>query len=361
MDPVDIARSISGDILVRLLIEQVEVPNYPEHPDTVLIKNEFYPYGLSEHMVWKHVENHKKDFLKQLDGRKVLLIIKTDGGPVLRRKDGDREYEIKSKGDIEELNSGRVMEFHIVAGKETDVAWVDLDPKDDFDFDEALEIARELVPVLSDVTGSKDVVLKYSGGRGFHLINWLNSSVGVDDLRKSIIGELKNYIGGNGKLSTDIVRKSDMMRLDVSTLHDSGSIRAAWSFNVSTGLVSVPIEGDGSFSKKDASIVIPRKLIFYPFKEDPNSTSGQMRKRVRDPKSFIDESFKTWKYWGDVKPEEGLSYIVGKLVRPFGEETVQAIRFNRGQWSAEKAGKWWEENYYKFDVLWSDKDWVKRR
>lgn len=341
-------------ILLPILEEIAKPDDYPEHPKTILITNDYYPHGLSEYMIWRHNRIHIDDLYKQLKGKNTLVIMKTPTGDIIRRKDKNDEFLINDKSDLSDLNSGRTMEYHIVVGQKSDVAWIDLDPKPKFDFDEVKAIASELIPVCESVTDS-EVEMKYSGGCGIHLLSWMKKERDVDELRKSMISAINEYIEkiGDDRLSTGIVNNDDMMRLDVSTLHQAGSIRAAWSLNAKTGLVSLPIDED--FNRDQAIVHLPRELEFLPFKEDPNSTSGQMRWRMRDPDTF--EEFKTWRDWKGIK-ESGLSFIVGPLLSPKGEMAVQAIRFDREEWSAEKATAWWEKNYIFFDKLWGDTDWA---
>jgi len=342
--------------LSHLLIEQADLPeNYPAHPDTVLLTNEFYPDGLTEYQVWRQLNNHVADLTRQLEGRRTLLVILTDAGKVIRRKDERGEFKIDSKPDVERLISGRSIEFHVVADRMSDMAWIDLDPKEEFPFAKVKKVAADLVPILNDVTDS-DVEVKFSGSRGFHLISMLSKPRGVDELRAEIRDRVDDYVAGDDRMSTGVVRESDMMRIDVSTLHESGSIRAAWSFHADTGLLSIPVPLNeiSEFEKADARINLPRKLDFVPFKEDPNSTSGQMRWRQRNPDDFI--SFATWKFWKGIHAP-GLSFIAGPLKQPKGEHAVQAIRFDRSDWTASKASAWWEKNYLLFDRNWTEEDW----
>lgn len=343
--------------LSNLILEQVELPEgYPRHADTVIIKNEFYPDGLTEYQIWRQLHNHASDLTKQLKGRRTLLVIKTETGKIVRRNDEEgNPFEISGKDDVKKLISGRAMEFHIVADEMTDLVWIDLDPKEDYPFDEVKKVVTDLVPVLGTISKS-DVSVKFSGSRGFHLIS-PTAKTDIDAARKTIQASVQEYIDRvGGKLSTGIVRERDAMRIDVSTLHESGSIRTAWSFHSDTGLISLPLAVDdvGAFEKADASIKLPRTLEFVPFKEDPNSTSGQMRWRQRDPDEF--ESFATWKFWQGIH-EPGLSFIAGPLKRPKGEDAVQAIRFDRSEWTPAKAAAWWKKNHTFFDKLWSQADW----
>jgi hypothetical protein len=341
----------------------VDLPeDYPAHPDTVLLENKFYPAGLNEYQVWRQHQNHLVDLTKQLLRHRTLLVIKAKDRVVIRRNtDEGGALEIRNKDDVRRLISGRAMEFHIVADKMTDVAWIDLDPKERFPFDRVKTIATDLQPILQDVAGS-EVTLKFSGGRGFHLLSWLTEKRDIDELRNALRERLDEYVEqtGQDKLSTGVVREDDMMRLDVSTLHESGSIRAAWSFHSATGLLSIPLTPDDlqAFKKEDARINLPRGLEFVPFTEDPNSTSGQMRWRQRDPDGF--QSVLTWKFWKGIHAP-GLSFIAGPLKHPMGEDSIQAVRFNREDWTPAKAAKWWEENYVHFDKTWTAEDWEKQQ
>jgi hypothetical protein len=345
--------------LMRLALEQVDPPaDYPRHPDAVVLKNSFYPEGLTEYQVWRQLRNHADDLLGQLKGRRVMVVIKTDEAKIIRRNGASGDpLRIKTLEGLTEIMSGRTMEFHAVSEKEADLAWIDLDPQEQFPFSEVKSVAIALVPIMRK-TIEADVSIKFSGGRGFHLLGALSGKSDVDALRHRLEASIRRFIdSAGGKLSLGAVRAPDMMRLDVSTLHESGSIRATWSLNADTGLVSVPLAADdlAGFEKGDARISLPRALHFTPFKEDPNSTSGQMRWRQRDPAEF--DSFVTWRRWHGLQAP-GLSFIAGPLKRPVGEMAVQSIRFDRSEWTAARAAAWWERHWIAFDSIWTQADWT---
>jgi len=333
----------------------------PKHSRTVLIRNEFYKDGLTEYMVWKHIFNHKSDIVSQLKNKNVMLMIKTKDGSVVKRNDGGKPIEIKTKDDVMKWNSGRIFSYHAVIGEETDVGWIDIDPGEKFNFNETKRIVEQLVPI-ADKFNPHDVTIKYSGSRGFHILMHFDKMKSVDELRQTTKKELDKFVLDYGsKLVTGLTHDDPYkMRLDVSTLHKSGSISVPWSINIDTGLVAVPLKLNDlkRFDKSAAVINLPSHQEFFKFKADPNSTHNQIRWRLRDPKEFIDGSFVTWKYLEDIH-EPGLSFVVGKLKSPFGEEAVQAIRFNRDSWSEASAAKWWEKNYHKFDKLWTEEDWKR--
>jgi len=91
------------------------------------------------------------------------------------------------------------------------------------------------------------------------------------------------------------------------------------------------------------------------FKPDPNSGPTQMRWRLRDPKEF--DRMWTKHEYKDLKAP-GLSFIVGttKDKDGFG---VQAIRFDKDEWTESKAKTWWETHKNKFKKTWTESDWTK--
>jgi len=92
------------------------------------------------------------------------------------------------------------------------------------------------------------------------------------------------------------------------------------------------------------------------FKFDPNSTKNQGRWRLRDPDDFVSDSYIT------KKNDNGISYILGKLKHGDDEKFyVQAIRFEKDQWTEEEASKWWNQHKKKFIKHWKDEDWSRRR
>lgn len=75
-------------------------------------------------------------------------------------------------------------------------------------------------------------------------------------------------------------------------------------------------------------------------KFDENSTVNEGRWRIQDPMDFDPASFRRWKTWAGVVAPEGVTFIVGDT--KMGAKSLQAIRFNLGQWDEASAGKWWD-------------------
>lgn len=90
------------------------------------------------------------------------------------------------------------------------------------------------------------------------------------------------------------------------------------------------------------------------FKFDPNSTINEGRWRLRDPGTFVNDSYIRKNF------STGIGYVLGKLKNdPEGKFVVQAIRFKKSIWSEEKAKEWWKKNKSKYTKLWKESDWKK--
>lgn len=207
--------------------------------DIVIPPNEYYPNGLTKKDIYDYYVSVYDKLLKYLKGRKVFVILNIDG-TILKRKEGDQYLTIESKEDLEKLNTGRTTEFHIVADRLTDIGWIDLDPKEEFNLKKAKEIALNLVPLIKENFKIKDLIVKFSGHRGYHILFWLKSKIDVDELRKQLKDLLEKYIDENElkNVTTSITHEKNSLRLDVSTLHETGGIRAPYSLHSKTGLIS---------------------------------------------------------------------------------------------------------------------------
>lgn len=225
-------------------IARLLVADYPGHPDKKVVrKNEFYENGLTEDDIWQYYDRNKNKILPYLkNSPEVLIRIKTDQGIIVKRNDSDgKPIQIKSITDFDKYNNGRNMEFHIVSKPKTKIGWVDLDPGKNFEFTSVQKVAKELKTKLIKLSFIKSVMLKYSGGRGFHLLLDFTREMDVDDARQALKDFLESYIEDTSieKLVLKTPKPSEM-RLDISTLHDKGSIRAPYSLNADTGLISLP-------------------------------------------------------------------------------------------------------------------------
>ena len=82
------------------------------------------------------------------------------------------------------------------------------------------------------------------------------------------------------------------------------------------------------------------------FKFDPNSTENEGRFRLFDPKKVDKDS-----YFRRRSSMPGVSYVMGKAG---GETVIQAVRFNKEDYTEDGASRWWKDNHGRGGLVFSD-------
>ena len=232
---------------------------FPSHPKNIVIpRNEYYPKGLTEEDVWNYYNSVRNKILPYLKGQPVMLVLNADG-EVYKRHDKDPEsfIDINTEKEFDRFNNGRVLEFHKVLEDTSNYGFVDVDPREDVPFDKVKEVTGMLYDLLSSLPEVEEVDLIYSGGRGFHLYPKYRSYKDVDGLRRELRDILEAFANSvDANLTTHRTTSSDQIRLDVSTLKSTGSLRAVYSLNGRTGLRCIPVSRRDldDFEKEDAKI-----------------------------------------------------------------------------------------------------------
>lgn len=261
--PIDEDSETGAPILITE-VHRTEIRKATLRPGTeqniVIQSNQFYTAGLTKQDVYDYYSKVGPKLLPFVKGQDLYVINKTDG-EVLRRHPGNdkkQAYYISNKTELEELNTGRMVEVHLVIGAQTKLAWVDLDPKKDFSWEQTKKVTDDLATRLGELENVEDVIVKYSGAKGFHILLKLGEAVDSNGCRDSLQEFLNEYIQVEGaiNLTTGVTKDSNAMRLDVSTVKPTGSIRAPYSLSIKTGLVSLPLKKDQilSFEKEQAVI-----------------------------------------------------------------------------------------------------------
>lgn len=192
--------------------------------------------------------------LRSLRGHDVVVILGMSRNRfVLKRNKDERGTRIridKLRG-IEEPTSleywinRRAVEFHIaLRGSQTDVAWVDIDLHKPKNLQAERKKARQIVPKVSRVIRQQlggSISTWDSGRTGFHVMVNLRQEEDVNDIRHRLRRALDAEFKRDEDVTTKIA-KPGQIRLDVTTLKNTGSLRAPYSLSV-FGRVKRPIGG----------------------------------------------------------------------------------------------------------------------
>ena len=179
---------------------------------------------------------------------------------ILRRKDikisRDRG-DAFDKEDYQYYIERRFTEFNPAFEDLSDEVVVDIDPGDDVQFNDVKKIAAEVSDVLARQPYIKGTSFQFSGNKGFYVWGKMEGKKKMSDIRSKVdtlLSSFKNLAGID--TTTGVRSSSQQFRLDLSPVKELGPIKAPWSLDSRTGLVSLPLDREDldKFTPGDASI-----------------------------------------------------------------------------------------------------------
>jgi DNA primase len=203
---------------------------------------------LSKHDIAEYYSDpHVREaILEQVKGRGLLAIMDRGEEKITRRNapDGqpiritEAKGDASNKADLAWYTDRRFAEFHPSIGKNTRMAWVDIDPGHKVPFEDVKKVTLQVANKLKELPEVEKARITYSGGRGFHVRGDLYRKMPTDQVREIVNTAMRSEAKG---VLTMKPPGPDQIRLDTSTLHNMGSLRAEYSLNSETGRVAVPL------------------------------------------------------------------------------------------------------------------------
>ena len=222
------------------------------HWDQVIIDRDGERWTRGE--IRAHYRRVGPRLLKALRGHDVIIILGMGRNRfVLKRNRDERGTRIRidklrgieDPSSLEYWINRRAVEFHIALhGPRTDVAWVDIDIHKPKKLSADRQRARSIVPRVSRVikrAAGGSISTWDSGRTGFHVMTNLRDDKDVNALRRDLRRALDAEFDDRDDVTTSIA-KAGQIRLDVTTLKNTGSLRAPYSLSVH-GRVKRPIGG----------------------------------------------------------------------------------------------------------------------
>lgn len=159
--------------------------SYPENPETIVLKNKFYPKGLKEIDVWNYYHKVRANLLREVQGRDLMFFIFTDlNNPIIKRK-GTKSNFIRLNGsNYDQMITGRTVSIHSAMNRSEDIAIVDIDlhPSDGFHWartvtSDVYEFIMDKMPVVRRVN------IRFTGRSSFHILCKLPRRLHIDSIR----------------------------------------------------------------------------------------------------------------------------------------------------------------------------------
>lgn len=206
--------------------------------------------NLTRQNIISHYKKFEKKMWPYIKGQTVMVVLAPKKNRfVLRRKGPDKQYiKITKKEGIDDPRSleywvmRRAVEFHVVlTSKKTPLFWVDLDMHSTKDKALRIKLRRKMLSSLPTIKsamqslGAKKVVAFDSGQGGMHVEGVLSQPKDVDILRRRLRKALSIAFEADPSFTTGIPNPGQI-RLDTTTLHQLGALRAPYSMTVTGGV-----------------------------------------------------------------------------------------------------------------------------
>lgn len=251
------------------------MPKDPKRWDEKIISTPFAT--LTKKDVYDYYNNPavKNQIMRSVNGGET--IIRQNFSPdksILRRKDPAGELIHMTSRKYDDLNDIRMSEVHPTFGKKVDFLLADVDPKGKVPWQKTKAIAETIAKTLQTHPDVKQVDVRFSGNRGFYVQGQLGKMMGVDAARNMT----KKVLDGVARRPdvTFGVPQSGQVRIDTTPLKNRGSVRAPYSLDARTGLVSAPVSLSKLPKAKKTDFTIDKVLKGIKKKAQVEASGGMI-------------------------------------------------------------------------------------
>ncbi|MFW9871668.1 MAG: hypothetical protein ACFFG0_01110 [Candidatus Thorarchaeota archaeon] len=158
--------------------------SYPKNPDTVVVKNKFYPKGITELMVWDYYQKVKVPLIKETINRDLMFFIMVDvNKPIVKRKINNKFIQLTPK-NYDTLITGRTISIHSAMKGYEDIGIIDIDidPSDGFRWarkvtSDVYEFVMDKMPIV------RSAQIRFTGKHSFHILCNFNRKMKIDSVR----------------------------------------------------------------------------------------------------------------------------------------------------------------------------------
>ena len=155
----------------------------PKNPETIVIRNEFYPRGLREIDIYNYYQSVKHPIVKEVLGKNLTFYFAVDLNQivVMRKAKTPTGFLRLNYSNYDEVITGRTISIHSNFNRTTDFGIVDIDIED-------FNIAKRTTVYVYDYLIKncnfiEDIDVKYTGKTSFHLICNLKNVMHIDNFR----------------------------------------------------------------------------------------------------------------------------------------------------------------------------------
>lgn len=189
---------------------------YPKNPSTIVVKNNFYPRGLTELDIWNYYDKNKGKFLQSTKNRDLTAIIMVEENkPVLRRNLSGKTIRLTPQ-NYDKIITGRTVAFYSAMNsyEQFGIIDIDVDPNDGFKWAkqatiEVFDFVMDKMPIIRKAN------IIFTGKTSFHIICDFGRKIKIDTIRFLLQKFLRNSELSK-RYTIEAKRKPGIPNLDLS-------------------------------------------------------------------------------------------------------------------------------------------------
>lgn len=154
----------------------------PKNPETIIVKNKYYPKGLTELDVWEYYQKVKGPFLQSTKNRNLSVLIMVDvNKPVIRRNLGGSSIRLTPQ-NYDEIITGRTVGFYSEMSSYEQFGIIDIDVDDGLRWakkvtSDVYEYVMDKMPIVRTAS------IRFTGKTSFHVICNFGRTYPIDNIR----------------------------------------------------------------------------------------------------------------------------------------------------------------------------------
>ena len=204
--------------------------SYPKNPETIIIKNKYYPKGLTELNIWDYYQKEKSRILNETRGRDLMFFIAIDLNDfIIRRKGIESKYIQLTNSNYDNIISGRTVSIHCGMKQYEDICVIDIDSDD---FNKAKKATLDVYEIMMKASFINTVQIRFTGKTSFHIFCKLSKKIKIETIKFLTQKHLKG--SGIENMGYTILgkRKEGIPNIDLAPLKVGGNFICLNSLSV---------------------------------------------------------------------------------------------------------------------------------
>jgi len=201
----------------------------PKNPETILIKNKYYPNGISELNIWNYYQKEKSRILNQTRNRDLMFFLAIELNEfIIKRKSANSNFIQLTNSNYDNIISGRTISIHSSMKSYEDICVIDIDSDD---FKKAKEATLDVYESMMKASFIQTLQIRFTGKTSFHIYCTIGRKIKIESIKLLTMKHLKSD-GLEDKYTIKGKRTKGIPNIDLAPLKVNGNFITLGSLSI---------------------------------------------------------------------------------------------------------------------------------